>query len=235
MRNLWPFVSYPISRESVRWLGCFSYCAGASSPRLLARALRPVKIGLVDEVPAQTQLELTLSRLSPNAVDSKAGLAVLEPSVRSPEADPADAASRCGVQREVGPECGAILAESDGPERRGEALPRASRSGRVGERSCLRQERSNSPCDRSPTSATPDGVGWQDAHRPGVSAKEHADPFYVHNTIRTLEDGDIRAMRSIDGTIRQVWYQTWCEDDRWWSLLSLAPPESPSRSGTPWP
>jgi ABC-2 type transport system permease protein len=42
-----------------------------------------VRIGLVQEVLAQTQLELTLTRLSPNTLYSEAILAILKPSVRS--------------------------------------------------------------------------------------------------------------------------------------------------------
>jgi len=51
--------------------------------QMLAQALRPVRIGLPQEVLAQTQLELVLSRLSPNALYSEAILAMLKPSVRS--------------------------------------------------------------------------------------------------------------------------------------------------------
>jgi ABC-2 type transport system permease protein len=51
--------------------------------QMLARSLRPVKIGFVEEVLAQTQLEMALTRLSPNTLYSEAVLAVLEPSVRS--------------------------------------------------------------------------------------------------------------------------------------------------------
>ncbi|MFW6136173.1 MAG: ABC transporter permease [Chloroflexota bacterium] len=50
---------------------------------MMALALRPVQVGLVEEVLAQTQLELSLSRLSPNALYSEAILAVLKPTVRS--------------------------------------------------------------------------------------------------------------------------------------------------------
>jgi ABC-2 type transport system permease protein len=51
--------------------------------QILAQALRPVQIGLPQEILAQTQLELTLSRLSPNALYSEAILAILKPSIRS--------------------------------------------------------------------------------------------------------------------------------------------------------
>jgi ABC-2 type transport system permease protein len=51
--------------------------------QMVARTLRPIKIGFVEEVLAQAQLEMTLTRLSPNALYSEAVLAVLKPSVRS--------------------------------------------------------------------------------------------------------------------------------------------------------
>jgi len=51
--------------------------------QMLARALLPVRVGFVEEVLAQTQLEMMLSRLSPNALYTEAVLAVLRPSVRS--------------------------------------------------------------------------------------------------------------------------------------------------------
>ncbi|MGD2144044.1 MAG: hypothetical protein PVF54_06155 [Anaerolineae bacterium] len=50
---------------------------------------------------------------------------------------------------------------------------------------------------------------WLDARRPGVSADEHADPFYGYYTIHTLEDGHIEGMLSVHGTTGQVWYHTW--------------------------
>lgn len=51
--------------------------------QMLAAAVRPIQIGLPEEILAQTQLELALSRLSPNTLYSEAVMAVLKPSVRS--------------------------------------------------------------------------------------------------------------------------------------------------------
>lgn len=51
--------------------------------QMLAQVMRPVRIGFPEEVLAQTELELTLSRISPNALYSEAILAVLKPNVRS--------------------------------------------------------------------------------------------------------------------------------------------------------
>jgi len=50
---------------------------------LLAQALRPVEIGLPQEILAQSQLELTLSRLSPNTLYGEVALALLHPTVRA--------------------------------------------------------------------------------------------------------------------------------------------------------
>lgn len=51
--------------------------------QMLATALRPVRTGFPQEFLAQTELELALSRLSPNTLYSEAVLAILKPSVRS--------------------------------------------------------------------------------------------------------------------------------------------------------
>ena len=50
---------------------------------------------------------------------------------------------------------------------------------------------------------------WLDAHRPGVTGEEHADPFYSYYTIHTLKDGEIEGMLSVHGATGQVWYHTW--------------------------
>jgi len=50
---------------------------------LLAQVLRPVQIGLPQEVLARAQLELVLTRLSPNTLYAEAMLAMLNPTVRS--------------------------------------------------------------------------------------------------------------------------------------------------------
>lgn len=50
---------------------------------------------------------------------------------------------------------------------------------------------------------------WLDAHRPGATVEEHADPFYGYYTIHTLKGGQIEGMLSVHGTTGQVWYHTW--------------------------
>ncbi|MFQ5611593.1 MAG: ABC transporter permease [Anaerolineae bacterium] len=50
---------------------------------LLAQVLRPVQAGFPQEALAQLQLELALTRLSPNALYAEAILAILNPTVRS--------------------------------------------------------------------------------------------------------------------------------------------------------
>ncbi|HEU4323045.1 MAG TPA: ABC transporter permease [Roseiflexaceae bacterium] len=52
-------------------------------PAILAQILRPVRIGLPEEVLAQAQLELLLARLSPNTLFAEAVLAILNPSTRA--------------------------------------------------------------------------------------------------------------------------------------------------------
>jgi hypothetical protein len=53
---------------------------------------------------------------------------------------------------------------------------------------------------------------WLDTNRPGVTADEHADPFYGYYTIHTEKDGDIEGMLSVHGTTGQVWYHSWHGD-----------------------
>ncbi len=50
---------------------------------------------------------------------------------------------------------------------------------------------------------------WLDENSPGVTAEEHADPFYGYYTIHTIKDGAIEGMLSVHGTTGQVWYHTW--------------------------
>jgi ABC-2 type transport system permease protein len=50
---------------------------------LLAQALRPVQPGVIEQALAQAQLELALTRLSPNTLYVEAMLALLNPAVRS--------------------------------------------------------------------------------------------------------------------------------------------------------
>jgi hypothetical protein len=50
---------------------------------------------------------------------------------------------------------------------------------------------------------------WLEAHRPGETVEEHADPFYGYYTIHTLKDGEISGMLSVHGSTGDVWYHTW--------------------------
>ncbi len=50
---------------------------------ILSQTIRPVRIGLVQEVLAQTRLELALSRISPNTLYAEIMLALLQPTVRT--------------------------------------------------------------------------------------------------------------------------------------------------------
>jgi ABC-2 type transport system permease protein len=50
---------------------------------LLAQVLRPVQFGFPQEILAQSKLELTLARLSPNTLYSEITLALLHPTVRA--------------------------------------------------------------------------------------------------------------------------------------------------------
>jgi ABC-2 type transport system permease protein len=50
---------------------------------LLAQALRPIRYGLPSEILAQAQLQMALSRLSPNTLYAEAMVALLNPAVRS--------------------------------------------------------------------------------------------------------------------------------------------------------
>jgi ABC-2 type transport system permease protein len=50
---------------------------------VLAQALRPLEYGFIDELLAQSQLELMLARLSPNTLYAEIVLAMLNPAVRA--------------------------------------------------------------------------------------------------------------------------------------------------------
>jgi ABC-2 type transport system permease protein len=50
---------------------------------LIAQAVLPIQYGLPDEIIAQIELELALSRVSPNTLYSEAMLALLQPTLRS--------------------------------------------------------------------------------------------------------------------------------------------------------
>lgn len=50
---------------------------------------------------------------------------------------------------------------------------------------------------------------WLDENKPGVTAEDHADPFYGYYTIHTQRDGQIEGMLSVHGDTGQVWYHTW--------------------------
>jgi hypothetical protein len=60
-----------------------------------------------------------------------------------------------------------------------------------------------------PDEAVEIALRWLDANRASVSAEEHADAYYGHYTIHTLEDGDIEGMLSVRGTTGHVWHHTW--------------------------
>jgi hypothetical protein len=64
----------------------------------------------------------------------------------------------------------------------------------------------------SPDRAVQIAQTWLDGNRPGVTAEEHADPFYGYYTIHTLADGEIGGMLSVHGTTGQVWYHSWHGD-----------------------
>ena len=51
-----------------------------------------------------------------------------------------------------------------------------------------------------------------DAYRPGITADDHADPFYGYYTIHTLADGEIEGMLSVHGATGRVWYHSWHGD-----------------------
>jgi hypothetical protein len=53
---------------------------------------------------------------------------------------------------------------------------------------------------------------WLDANRPGVTTKEHADPFYGYYTIHTMADGTVEGMLSVHGRTGRVWYHNWHGD-----------------------
>jgi hypothetical protein len=61
----------------------------------------------------------------------------------------------------------------------------------------------------SPDEAVEIAQRWLDENLSGVSADEHADPFYGYYTIHTLRDGEVEGMLSVHGTTGQVWYHTW--------------------------
>lgn len=50
---------------------------------LTAQGLRPIQFGFIDEVIAQSQLEIMLSRISPNTLFVESAIALLSPAVRS--------------------------------------------------------------------------------------------------------------------------------------------------------
>jgi ABC-2 type transport system permease protein len=50
---------------------------------LLAQTIRPIRFGFTQEIIAQAQLELALTRISPNTLFVEIVLALLQPTVRS--------------------------------------------------------------------------------------------------------------------------------------------------------
>ena len=74
-------------------------------------------------------------------------------------------------------------------------------AGRTGGRNTLSQDRAVQIAQR-----------WLDAYRPGITADDHADPFYGYYTIHTLADGEIEGMLSVHGATGRVWYHSWHGD-----------------------
>jgi len=50
---------------------------------------------------------------------------------------------------------------------------------------------------------------WLDTYRPGQAPEPEPDAFYGYYTIRTLKDGQISGMLSVQGSSGQVWYHNW--------------------------
>jgi hypothetical protein len=96
---------------------------------------------------------------------------------------------------EVGPDVGPNMMWNAryGMHRRG-----AMMMGRSGEANALSQEQAIEIAQR-----------WLDINRPGVTAEQHADPFYGYYTICTVTEGGIEGILSVHGTTGQIWYHTW--------------------------
>ncbi len=64
----------------------------------------------------------------------------------------------------------------------------------------------------SPEEAVQAAQVYLDRVESGLTADDHADPFYGYYTLHTLRDGQVVGMLSVNGYTGQVWYHTWHGD-----------------------
>ncbi len=64
----------------------------------------------------------------------------------------------------------------------------------------------------SPDEAVQAAQLYLDRVQSGLTADDHADPFYGYYTLHTLRDGQVVGMLSVNGYTGQVWYHTWHGD-----------------------
>jgi hypothetical protein len=64
----------------------------------------------------------------------------------------------------------------------------------------------------SPEEAVQAAQSYLDQIQSGLTADDHADPFYGYYTLHTLRDGQVVGMLSVNGYTSQVWYHTWHGD-----------------------
>ncbi len=64
----------------------------------------------------------------------------------------------------------------------------------------------------SPNEAVQAAQRYLDGVQSGLTADDHADPFYGYYTLHTLRDGQVVGMLSVNGYTGQVWYHTWHGD-----------------------
>ncbi|GAB4548352.1 MAG: hypothetical protein Kow0063_43310 [Anaerolineae bacterium] len=64
----------------------------------------------------------------------------------------------------------------------------------------------------SPEEAVQAAQAYLDQVGSGLTADDHADPFYGYYTLHTLQDGQVVGMLSVNGYTGQVWYHTWHGD-----------------------
>lgn len=60
-----------------------------------------------------------------------------------------------------------------------------------------------------PEEAVQAAHAYLDRVQPGLTADDHADPFYGYYTLHVLRDDQVVGMLSVNGTTSQVWYHTW--------------------------
>ncbi len=70
----------------------------------------------------------------------------------------------------------------------------------------------NSQMTVSPEEAVQAAQSYLDQIQSGLTADDHADPFYGYYTLHTLRDGQVVGMLSVNGYTGQVWYHTWHGD-----------------------